>query len=206
MITYFTNRKLAERLGINLAKWKRWSREFLPPDPLGGLQSGYARQYRPDEAFTVYLGGHLVANGKFSIPEAKQIVKDLNEWLADNGFHFDVNATGLAAEASDGSPQKVVIFILKRGDGDGGIAEFSYIVRGIIAQKAVAGKDRHMVQALYTETFINAAEGTLLDAAVNFAVMLNIKEILIRFVKSVGLDETRYAALNRPARIDSQDL
>ena len=68
MIKFFTNRELSDKLGIKLAKWKRWSREFLPPDPLGGMQSGYARQYNPDQAFTVFLGGHLVADLKFSIP------------------------------------------------------------------------------------------------------------------------------------------
>ena len=76
MIKFFTNRELSERLGIKLAKWKRWSREFLPPDPLGGMQSGYARQYNPDQAFTVFLGGHLVADLKFTIPEANQIIQD----------------------------------------------------------------------------------------------------------------------------------
>ena len=92
MIRYFTNRALSEKLGYNLAKWKRWSREFLPPDPLGGMQSGYARQYNPDQAFTVYLGGLLVADLKFTIPEAKQIIRDLQGWLAEKGFNF--NARG----------------------------------------------------------------------------------------------------------------
>ena len=32
----------------------------MPPDPLGGMQSGYARQYTVDDAFIVYLAGHLV--------------------------------------------------------------------------------------------------------------------------------------------------
>ena len=62
MIRFFTNRQVAARLDIKLSRWKRWSREFLPPDPLGGLQSGLARQYTIDEAFTVYLGGYMVAN------------------------------------------------------------------------------------------------------------------------------------------------
>ena len=86
MIKFYTNRELSEKLGINLAKWKRWSREFLPPDPLGGMQSGYARQFNPDQAFTVFLGGHLVADLKFSIPEANQIIQDLNKWLSEKGF------------------------------------------------------------------------------------------------------------------------
>jgi hypothetical protein len=45
MIHYYTNREISQKLEINLARWKRWSRSFLPPDPLGGMQSGYARQY-----------------------------------------------------------------------------------------------------------------------------------------------------------------
>ena len=88
MVKFFQNRELAQKLGVNLAKWKRWSREFLPPDPLGGLQSGYARQYNLDDAFTVYLGGYLVSELKFSIPEAKQIVSDLKEWMISHRFYY----------------------------------------------------------------------------------------------------------------------
>ena len=89
MIKYYTNRELSEKLGSKLAKWKRWSREFLPPDPLGGMQSGYARQYMPDEAFTVYLGGHLVAALRFTIPGARQILQDLQTWRSESGINFN---------------------------------------------------------------------------------------------------------------------
>ena len=81
MIKFYINRELSEKLGIKLSKWKRWSREFLPPDPLGGLQSGYARQYTLDQAFIVFLGGHLVADLHFSIPETKQIIEELGPWI-----------------------------------------------------------------------------------------------------------------------------
>ena len=81
MIKFYINRELSEKLDIRLSKWKRWSREFLPPDPLGGLQSGYARQYTMDQAFVVFLGGHLVADLHFSIPEAKQIIQELGPWI-----------------------------------------------------------------------------------------------------------------------------
>ncbi len=86
MIRFYTNRELSLGLEISLARWKRWSREFLDPDPLGGLQSGYARHYSRDDAFTVYLGGYLVGQMKFSVPEARQIFGDLHEWLAQSGF------------------------------------------------------------------------------------------------------------------------
>jgi hypothetical protein len=79
MIKFYTNKELSQNFNVNLARWKRWSREFLAPDPLGGLQSGYARQYNPDEAFTVVLGGHLLGELKFSVPETKQILVDLHQ-------------------------------------------------------------------------------------------------------------------------------
>ena len=83
---YFSNRELAHLLGVHLAKWKRWSREFLPPDPLGGYRSGYARQYSPDDAWIVFVSGHLVAGLKFTIPEARQIIHDLHQWLQQAGL------------------------------------------------------------------------------------------------------------------------
>ncbi|MBU4000729.1 MAG: hypothetical protein KKB94_00255, partial [Proteobacteria bacterium] len=86
MIQYFISRDLSEKLGINLARWKRWSREFLPPDPLGGKQSGYARQYSLSEAFMVFLGGHLVGNLSLSIPESKIILKAFGEWMMERNL------------------------------------------------------------------------------------------------------------------------
>ncbi len=111
MIKFFSNRELARNLDINLAKWKRWSREFLPPDPLGGMQSGYARQYSPDEAFTVYLGGHLVADLKFTIPEAKQVHKDLHGWLGGNGFYFDVKCAAATNSGEGIAVERYLVFI-----------------------------------------------------------------------------------------------
>ncbi len=89
-ISIFQNRELARRLNINLARWKRWSREFLPPDPLAGLRSGYARQYYLDDAFRVYLGGHLVSDLHLSVPEARQVLADLTPWLKAEGLCFDL--------------------------------------------------------------------------------------------------------------------
>ena len=93
MIKFYTNKELAQRFHINLSRWKRWSREFLPPDPLGGMQSGYARQYNPNEAFILYLAGHLVSGMKFSISEARQILSTLEPWLRQHGFLFSFSST-----------------------------------------------------------------------------------------------------------------
>lgn len=89
-IPIFQNRQLARRLNINLARWKRWSREFLPPDPLAGIQSGYARQYYLDDAFRVYLGGYLVSHLHLAVPEARQVLADLAPWMKAEGLCFDL--------------------------------------------------------------------------------------------------------------------
>ena len=197
MIKFFTNRELSQRLGINLAKWKRWSREFLPPDPLGGLQSGYARQYNPNQAFTVHLGGHLVANGKFSIPETKQILQDLHEWLRNNGFYFDVKGPVDFSKGAQHLVRKTIVFIIKSKHTTAGLPKFHYIIRGIVSTTAVRHEGHDMMQALYTETFINCDDADpSADLATNTAKTLNISDFLQRFVNGVGLDVSHYAALS----------
>ena len=196
MIKFFTNRELSQRLGINLARWKRWSREFLPPDPLGGLQSGYARQYNPNEAFTVHLGGHLVANGKFSIPEAKQILSDLHEWLSDNGFYFDVNGSVDFSKGVERLVKKTVVFIIKNSDVNDGTPIFQYIIRGIISKTSIRSEGYDVMQELYTETLIHADADPFLDLATNTAKTLEISSFLNRFVACMGLDAVHYSALN----------
>jgi len=89
MVKFYNNRELSDKFGVNLARWKRWAREFLPPDPLAGQQAGYARQYYVDDAFTVFVGGHLVAELGFSIPEARMILSTTREWMKSRGFQLD---------------------------------------------------------------------------------------------------------------------
>lgn len=197
MIKFFTNRELSQRLGINLAKWKRWSREFLPPDPLGGLQSGYARQYNPNEAFTVHLGGHLVAVCKFSIPEAKQIIQDLHEWLGDNGYYFDVKGSVNSQRGVRRLVNKTIIFIIKDVSPKNGKPQFHYIIRGIISNKAVNSDGFDMMQERYTETFISSEADLLPDLESDTAKTLGISGFLNRFVNQMDLDSMHYLALNR---------
>ena len=134
MVKFFQNRELAQALGINLAKWKRWSREFLPPDPLGGLQSGYARQYNLDDAFIVYLGGYLVSELKFSIPEAKQILNDLKDWMISNRFYYyydHINGKEPLV-ASQGESYRIHIFYGKTQPG--GPRGIDYRIKRILAR------------------------------------------------------------------------
>ena len=195
MIKFFTNRELSDRLGIKLAKWKRWSREFLPPDPLGGMQSGYARQYNPDQAFTVFFGGHLVADLRFSIPEAIQILQDLNKWLSEKGFFFDLRGHSVSDKGMDALIKKYIIFIRREKRPDKRI-KFIYTVRGIISNEPVQHKGFEMVKKLYVETSVNQGHEKPSEMDMNVVKTLYITGILTDFVDVIGLDRTRYAVLS----------
>jgi hypothetical protein len=195
MIKFFTNRELSDRLGIKLAKWKRWSREFLPPDPLGGMQSGYARQYNPDQAFTIFLGGHLVADLKFSIPEANQIIQDLNKWLSEKGFFFDLKGHSMFDKGMDALIKKYIIFIWREKGADKRF-KFIYTIRGVISNEPVQHKGFEMMKKLYVETSVNQGPEKPSEMDMNVVKTLYIKGILSDFVDGVGLERNRYAALS----------
>ena len=151
MIKFFSNRVISEKLGINLAKWKRWSRELLPPDPLGGLQSGYARQYNPADAFTVYLGGHLIADLKYTVPESKQILADLHDWLVRQGFFFDpiqsAQNPGIRSLI-----QAYQIFIQPNAEPVNGFYRFHYVIRGVISTEPAEYRDFSVNQEFQSDT------------------------------------------------------
>ena len=137
MFKFYTNKDLSRALGINLAKWKRWSRDFLAPDPLGGLQSGYARQYNPDEAFKVFMGGCLVSELKFTIPQAKQILQDLHAWLVEYGFYFGISdSTGPAKNAMHEVKRFIIGIYPQRSHPDEN-SMFFYKISGIVSEKAL---------------------------------------------------------------------
>jgi hypothetical protein len=114
---YYNSRYISDALGIKLAKWKRWTREFLPPDPLSGRQSGYARNFNIKDAFHVYLAGYLVGTMSFSIPQARQILSDLGPSLKQRGYHV-LHANGL-------SDNQMLFWVLihQRADGSFGYVE-----------------------------------------------------------------------------------
>jgi hypothetical protein len=120
---YLNSKYLSKALGINLSKWKRWSREFLDPDPLGGYQSGYPRQFSTKDAFRVYLGGYLVADLKFSIPETRQILSDLHVWLKKKRMY------SLPVQAIKPTTESHHIYIYRLDQG-----KFGYAVRRIANQ------------------------------------------------------------------------
>jgi hypothetical protein len=182
MIKFFTNQELSQKLSIKLARWKRWSREFLPPDPLGGLQSGYARQYNPDEAFTVFLGGYLVADLKFTIPEARQILHDLYNWLAGHKFYFDYTGSAQSTKDNGFTIQYYQIAICRPADVDTGDAGFFYYTKGVIADELIGADDNPVGQMRFIESSICAGKPAVpINEAAGYRV-LNISVLRKRFL------------------------
>ena len=186
MIKFYTNQELSRQFDIKLSRWKRWSREFLLPDPLGGLQSGYARQYNLDQAFTVYLGGYLVAGLKFTIPEARLILKDLHPWLVEKRFYLNFSGHASAGLVNRPAVQYYQIAI-GRMAADGTIASgFFYCLKSVTADKWTDTSGSWMRQKQSVEEVINfEAKDVPINAVAGYRV-LNISVLHRRFLK--GLD------------------
>jgi hypothetical protein len=155
MLKFYLNRDLSSRLGIPLSRWKRWSREFLPPDPLGGHQSGYARQYSTKEAFLVYLGGFLVSTLGFSIPAARQILHDLTPWLNKNVIENGAWAANQNGGAAVGPPCIDLIIMPARRKVT---PAFTYRIRSRIERKTLAEGETTLWQEQFTEQVIKPGE------------------------------------------------
>ena len=153
MIRFYSNRELSERLAIRLSKWKRWSREFLPPDPLGGMQSGYARQYTLDQAFTVYLCGHLVAGLHFRTPEAKQIVQELNPWI-------NTHKTAFVGKSTEKAFEDTQVYIFKQLSSTAERAAFAYLEKSCLFDEPYETSGPHARQEVYIEKPIPVASLT----------------------------------------------
>jgi len=155
MLKFYLNRELSERLGIPLNRWKRWSREFLPPDPLGGLQSGYARQYSIRDAFHVYLAGYLVSAIGFSIPEARLVLHDLKTWLKKN--MIDSHETGDERFGdTDQTLSHVELQIIPTRCS--ALPSFSYRIRAMIERRSFERDGQIFWQETFREDVIKPGE------------------------------------------------
>lgn len=153
MFKFYSNRELSERLAIRLSKWKRWSREFLPPDPLGGMQSGYARQYSLDQAFSVYLCGHLVADLHFRIPEANQIVRELNPWI-------NTHKTAFIGKTTEKAFVDTQVYIFKQLSPTAEVAAFAYLEKNCLFDEPYKTAGPSARQEVYIEKPIPVASPT----------------------------------------------
>ena len=190
MVKLFSNKELSGSFGINPARWKRWSREFLPPDPLAGLQSGYARQYYVNDAFTVYLGGHLVASLRMAIPEARRVISDLEAWFRQNGYRFDPDGrrSGDALTVSSGIRHTITAY----PTGDGG---FVYRFKGLIHANWDTEDGCRVRREVFTETWLspNGSGAPELESPRTIA----LTEILEKFLSAVDPQAQLFPQLRR---------
>lgn len=147
MLRFYLNRELSNLLGIPLSRWKRWSREFLPPDPLGGLQSGFARQYSIQDAFSVYFAGFLVSALGFSIPEARQVLFDLNNWIKKEIIESHGNG---AAESAEGQGCLQIDLNITPTQCKGSPA-FCYRIRYLMERQSLSDGDALLWQEKFKE-------------------------------------------------------
>jgi hypothetical protein len=184
MIKFYTNRELSQIFNVNLAKWKRWSREFLPPDPLGGLQSGYARQYNLDDAFTVYLGGRLVGELKFTIPESRQILADLHQWLLDHDFYFDFAGRADSKFNSAHPVENYQIAIISSNITEKNISGLAYRVKARINSGMIEINDMQLRQERFIESSIGVQGNSNEPAMINIESyrVLNISALRTSFL------------------------
>ena len=187
MIKFYTNRELAQKFGLNLAKWKRWSREFLPPDPLGGLQSGFARQYTLKDAFRVYLAGFLVSELKYSIPAAKEIIDDLTGWLESEEFLANHDIVTKSSKNATVPIERYKIIISQRKSAtDASRAEFDYQIRGIISNTPDLYEGMPIRVERYVETLIPPSDDSAVPASAGSSQILNLTDIIEYFMNCLN--------------------
>lgn len=187
MLKFYLGRELAESLSLPLSRWKRWSREFLPPDPLGGLQSGYARQYSLRDAFAVYLAGYLVSETGYSIPEARKILQDLNEWLKKNVIeHYEAAPDG----NGDRMPQTAGTDLMILPICGQTPPAFTYRIRSVVSCQPLGGGRPRLWQEQYTEEIINPGEPRAAACYPNCPRWVAISAVAGHFFECLGAKKT----------------
>jgi hypothetical protein len=187
MIHYYTNREISKNLEINLARWKRWSRSFLPPDPLGGMQSGYARQYTFKDLFKVYLGGHLLSHLKLSVPDSQQVLTDLSPWMKKGGFLALNGTNGAIAQAQSQLNGYRIYFCPVTASGLKNASGFCYLVRKRVNVQFDKMPTGRQIKETFEETILNtdATDGCFFfqDPQVR---MINFSALYIVLVKKLS--------------------
>ena len=192
MLRYFTSRELSEKFGINLARWKRWSRAFLPPDPLGGQQSGYARQFSIDQAFRVYLGGVLLSRLKFSVSKAEQILRDLDNWLEAAGIYLNGEPDPDLIKRQLDVIRPCLIIIGPETQSDPGGSDLAYCLHGKSRTAPEPPNQADSSWHCYQSFAIDGLPFLQDRPAWNHLHVLNISNILNEFINALGLDPRIY--------------
>jgi hypothetical protein len=197
LLRFFTNRELSDKLLIPLAKWKRWAREFLPPDPLGGLQSGVARRYSVDQSLIVFVGGHLVSELKTTIPEARQIVADLHTCFNEIGAFVNTRIHPEYQLGHHGSISTYSILYCRQKNVSKNEMLFAYTIRGLTSRKSKKlGQQSKVFQEKFVAAPLTSSNHTFLDVYEPGIKILPISALVDRFTAAMKLDRRHFPILN----------
>ncbi len=145
----FDARQVSSFFQVKLATWKRWSREFLPPDRKARMRSGLTRFFSPDQAFEVYLGAHLVSFLRYSIPEAREVIKGLRTWLRKNAIYPETPEVDPEAVRR---MKRLQVIIHEKDD-----ASFCYESKHIVSVKPTLGRGTNVIEEVYEQEWLPGA-------------------------------------------------
>jgi len=142
---------------------------------LGGLQSGFARQYSLVDAFHVYLGGHLVADLNFPIPETRLILDDLKPWVRSQFFSHKHNKVPPSV-ALPTKEYRIHIFTTRANSHTE--HKRRYAVRRLIDEKMDGKRGTRMITERYLENWLESGEFVSGDADADNALEWGSSRIL----------------------------
>jgi len=85
-----TNKEFSEKLETPLTKVRRWTKEFLSPDPKATRRSGYTREFSYNDGFFIFVGGVMVTDFGLSFEEASTMLEELKPWMLEIGLVPDI--------------------------------------------------------------------------------------------------------------------
>jgi hypothetical protein len=196
-----TNTITAEKLDIPLSKIRRWTKEFLPPDPLATRRSGYTRKFTENDGFIVYVSGFLVSNLDFSFASARDIMKELSSWIYKIGLLPNIPSSakrlGVDSKIQD---YEVNFFPLEKNVG------WSYYIVGVLKDTLLESKDtmgREYFKGQRDYVAYQISESTTYDYKSSRRIdkKLPISELLYNFLDRIKADQDEWEKDKRPHAI-----
>jgi len=193
-----TNTIMAEKLDIPLTKIRRWTKEFLPPDPMATRRSGYTRNFSDNDGFMVYVSGYLVSNLDFSFASARDIMKELSSWIYKIGLLPDIPSSakksGIDRKIQD---YEVSFFPLEKNVG------WSYYIIGVAKEtlselKDAMGRDYYKGRRDYVAYQISESATYDYKSSRRIEKKLPISELLYNFLVRIKADQEEWEKDKRP--------
>ncbi|MFH0824103.1 MAG: hypothetical protein V2B18_15235 [Pseudomonadota bacterium] len=134
---------------------------------------GMLRTFSPDEAFVVYLGGHLLGDMGFGVPEARQILSELRPWMQSKGLFPQ-----RVSETVDKLPVKSWTISIFREKNFG----FRYEAKGILARRdAVERGVKCMEERFVVEIPVTRGVGSVQETLQYTERLFHISRLLALF-------------------------